>query len=109
MQRLDAADALPGAVEFRARTYELLRLEPGSSVIDVGCGSGRAVSEVWRVLVPGGRVVLAGHDWEALVIDSSYPALTREIAGWWRWLFGWGRDGLSLCHSSWLVGWFEVR
>ncbi|WP_410660533.1 methyltransferase domain-containing protein [Amycolatopsis sp. lyj-112] len=39
----------------------------------------RAVSEARRILVPGGRVVLAGHDWEALVIDSSYPALTREI------------------------------
>ncbi|AGM08128.1 methyltransferase domain-containing protein [Amycolatopsis keratiniphila] len=144
MQRLDAADALPGAAELRARTYELLRLEPGSAVIDVGCGAGLAVSELsarglravgvdlsgemidealrrWperdfllgdayalpvdggfagyradkvfhelaeselalaearRVLVPGGRVVLSGPDWEGLMIDSSYPALTREI------------------------------
>ena len=144
MQRLDAADALPGVAELRARTYELLRLEPGSAVIDVGCGAGLAVSELsarglravgvdlsdemidearrrWperdfllgdayalpvdggfagyradkvfhelaepelalaearRVLVPGGRVVLSGPDWEGLMIDSSYPALTREI------------------------------
>ncbi|MEU3766264.1 methyltransferase domain-containing protein [Amycolatopsis keratiniphila] len=144
MRRLDAADALPGAAELRARTYELLRLEPGSAVIDVGCGAGLAVSELsarglravgvdlsdemidearrrWperdfllgdayalpvdggfagyrvdkvfheladpelalaearRVLVPGGRVVLSGPDWEGLMIDSSYPALTREI------------------------------
>lgn len=144
LQRLDAADALPGAAELRARTYELLRLGPGSAVLDVGCGAGLAVSELSsrgfravgvdlspamvdearrrspeaeflvgdasslpveggfagyradkvfhelaepalalaearRVLVPGGRIVLSGHDWEALVIDSSYPALTREI------------------------------
>ncbi|ONF74307.1 methyltransferase domain-containing protein [Amycolatopsis keratiniphila] len=144
MQRLDAADALPGAAELRARTYELLRLDPGSAVIDVGCGAGLAVSELsargfravgvdlseemidearrrWperdfllgdayalpvdggfagyradkvfhelaepelalaearRVLVPGGRIVLSGPDWEGLMIDSSYPALTREI------------------------------
>ncbi|MBB5851394.1 methyltransferase domain-containing protein [Amycolatopsis umgeniensis] len=143
-QRLDAADALPGAAELRARTCELLRLEPGSAVIDVGCGTGLAASELSsrgfravgvdlspemidearrrspetdflvgdayalpvdvgfagyradkvfhelaepelalvearRVLLPGGRIVLSGHDWEALVIDSAYPALTREI------------------------------
>ncbi len=144
MQRLDAADARPEAASLRSRTYELLRLEPGSAVLDVGCGAGRAVAELSslgfravgvdlssemveearrrspdlefltgdacslpvdggfagyradkvfhelaepsralaearRVLVPGGRIVLSGHDWEALVIDSSYPALTREI------------------------------
>ncbi|RSM71694.1 SAM-dependent methyltransferase [Amycolatopsis sp. WAC 01375] len=144
LQRLDAADALPGAAELRARTYELLRLEPGSAVLDVGCGAGLAVSELssWgfralgvdlstemvgearrrspsseflvgdayslpvdggfagyradkvfhelaeperalaearRVLAPGGRIVLSGPDWEALMIDSAYPALTREI------------------------------
>ncbi|MFC3453733.1 methyltransferase domain-containing protein [Amycolatopsis speibonae] len=144
MQRLDAAEALPGAAELRARTYELLRLDPGSAVLDVGCGAGlavaelsslgfravgvdlsaemvdearrrspeaefltgdayalpvdggfagyradkvfhelaepeRALAEARRVLAPGGRIVLSGHDWEALVIDSSYPALTREI------------------------------
>lgn len=144
MQRLDAADALPGAAELRARTYELLRLEPGAAVIDVGCGAGLAVSELSslgfravgvdlssemvdearrrspeadfragdayalpvdggfagyradkvfhelaepelalaearRVLIPGGRIVLSGPDWEGLMIDSSYPALTREI------------------------------
>ncbi|WP_414938152.1 methyltransferase domain-containing protein [Amycolatopsis sp. cmx-11-51] len=144
LQRLDAADALPGAAELRARTYELLRIEPASAVLDVGCGAGLAVcelssrgiravgvdlspamveearrrspeteflvgdasalpvdggfagyradkvfhelaepalalAEARRVLVAGGRIVLSGHDWEALVIDSSYPALTREI------------------------------
>ncbi|RSM57099.1 SAM-dependent methyltransferase [Amycolatopsis sp. WAC 01376] len=144
LQRLDAADALPGAAELRARTYELLRLEPGSAVLDVGCGAGLAVSELSsrgfravgvdlstemieeahrrspgseflvgdayalpvdggfagyradkvfhelaeperalaearRVLAPGGRIVVSGPDWEALMIDSSYPALTREI------------------------------
>jgi len=144
LQRLDAADALPGAAELRARTYELLRLEPGDAVIDVGCGAGLAVSELSsrgfravgvdlsaemidearrrsperdfllgdayalpvdggfagyradkvfhelaepelalaearRVLAPGGRIVLSGPDWEGLMIDSSYPALTREI------------------------------
>ncbi|MFI0804086.1 Methyltransferase domain-containing protein [Amycolatopsis lurida] len=162
VQRLDAADALPGAVELRARTYELLRLEPGCAVIDVGCGAGLAVAELSslgfpavgvdlsaemveearrrspdrdfligsayalpvdggfaghragkvfheladpeaalaearRVLVPGGRIVVSGPGWEALVIDSSYPALTREIArGFRRLLTG---NGFVRCRS----------
>ncbi|MFB9927764.1 methyltransferase domain-containing protein [Amycolatopsis halotolerans] len=142
---LDAADALPGAASLRARTYDLLRLDPGQAVADVGCGSGRAVAELavrgakavgvdpdpgmleaarqrWpqldfqagtaealpladgavagyradkvfhdvrdlaaafaearRVLAPGGRIVLAGQDWDTVVIDSDDPALTRTI------------------------------
>lgn len=43
---LDAADAMPGAALLRARTYELLRLAPGATVVDVGCGTGRAVAEL---------------------------------------------------------------
>lgn len=43
---LDTADALPGAAELRARTYDLLDPAPGALVVDVGCGSGRAVAEL---------------------------------------------------------------
>lgn len=43
---LDAVDALPGAAELRARTYELLDLAPGVLVVEVGCGPGRAVAEL---------------------------------------------------------------
>ncbi|WP_378731940.1 methyltransferase domain-containing protein [Nocardia brasiliensis] len=46
IQRLDAADAMPGAAELRTHSYELLRLPPGATVLDVGCGSGRAVAEL---------------------------------------------------------------
>ncbi|WP_237101081.1 methyltransferase domain-containing protein [Nonomuraea sp. MG754425] len=43
---LDLADALPSAVTLRARSYELLRLRPGDTAVDVGCGAGRAVTEL---------------------------------------------------------------
>jgi ubiquinone/menaquinone biosynthesis C-methylase UbiE len=43
---LDATDAMPGAARLRARSYELLRLAPGATVVDVGCGTGRAVAEL---------------------------------------------------------------
>jgi len=43
---LDAAETLPAAVLLRARSYELLRLPPDARVVDVGCGTGRAVAEL---------------------------------------------------------------
>jgi SAM-dependent methyltransferase len=142
---LDAADAMPGAAELRVHSYDLLGLRPDQAVVDVGCGSGRAVAELaehgtrpvgidvseemlavarqrWpaqefrlgtadelpladesvagyradkvfheltdpaaavrearRVLVAGGRIVLVGQDWDAFVIDSDDPELTRRI------------------------------
>ncbi|OKI84057.1 methyltransferase domain-containing protein [Streptomyces sp. CB02414] len=142
---LDAADQIPSATRLRARSYELLSLVPGSTVVDVGCGAGRAVAELaergvhavgvdpdswmlaaarqrWsaaefrkagaddlpfadgsvrgyradkvlhvlqepgravaearRVLCPGGRIVLVGQDWDAIMIDSDDAALTRTI------------------------------
>ena len=38
-----------------------------------------ALDEITRVLAPGGRIVLAGQDWDTIVIDSGDPALTRTI------------------------------
>ncbi|WP_199486326.1 methyltransferase domain-containing protein [Actinomadura logoneensis] len=40
---LDAADMTPEAVRLRAHSYDLLR---ATSVVDVGCGTGRAVAEL---------------------------------------------------------------
>ncbi|ROT33114.1 methyltransferase domain-containing protein [Micromonospora sp. HM5-17] len=142
---LDAAENAPDAVALRNRGYQLLRVRPGATVVDVGCGAGRAVAELAqqgaraigvdpdaamlaaarnrfpgidvragnatdlplddgraqgyradkvyhmlpepaaalaearRVLAPGGRIVLVGQDWEAVIIDSDQPDLTRRI------------------------------
>jgi SAM-dependent methyltransferase len=43
---LDRADTHPGATALRTRTYELLQPQPGALVVDVGCGTGRAVAEL---------------------------------------------------------------
>lgn len=40
---------------------------------------GAALAEARRVLRPGGRAVLTGQDWDAIVIDSSDPARTRAV------------------------------
>jgi ubiquinone/menaquinone biosynthesis C-methylase UbiE len=142
---LDAAETMPAAARLRARSYQLLRLPPGATVVDVGCGTARAVAELAehgaraigvdldptmlaaarsrfpdidvraadatelplgdgqahgyradkvyhvlpdphaalaearRVLVPGGRIVLLGQDWDTMVIDSDQPDVTRRI------------------------------
>ena len=43
---LDRFEALPGAQRLRAFSYDLLRLRPGDKIVDVGCGTGRAVAEL---------------------------------------------------------------
>ncbi|MEC3977143.1 methyltransferase domain-containing protein [Amycolatopsis sp. H20-H5] len=37
------------------------------------------LTEARRVLAPGGRIVLTGQDWDAFVLESDDPGLTREI------------------------------
>lgn len=46
IRQLDAAEAMPAAARLRARSYQLLRLPPGATVVDVGCGTARAVTEL---------------------------------------------------------------
>ena len=62
IRQLDAAEALPEAVRLRARSYQLLRLPPGATVVDVGCGTARAVAE------------LAGHAAHPIGVDLN-PAM----------------------------------
>jgi ubiquinone/menaquinone biosynthesis C-methylase UbiE len=46
IRQLDAAEAMPAAVRLRERSYQLLRLPPGATVVDAGCGTARAVAEL---------------------------------------------------------------
>jgi ubiquinone/menaquinone biosynthesis C-methylase UbiE len=46
IQVLDAAETMPAAARLRARSYQLLRLPEGATVVDVGCGTARAVAEL---------------------------------------------------------------
>ncbi|WP_329123560.1 methyltransferase domain-containing protein [Streptomyces sp. NBC_01353] len=46
---LDVLDEAPSAVELRSRSYELLHIAPGTRLLDVGCGGGRAVGEAARL------------------------------------------------------------
>jgi ubiquinone/menaquinone biosynthesis C-methylase UbiE len=92
---LDALDDLPQARNLRQHTYHALGdtvvadatalpVEDGSvtgyradKVLHVLTDPEQAVFEARRVLAGNGRAVLAGHDWDTLVIDSDDPDLSR--------------------------------
>ncbi|MET8093259.1 methyltransferase domain-containing protein [Micromonospora sp. NPDC005220] len=65
---LDAIESAPAAVALRARSYELLGDLTDRTVVDVGCGSGRAVAELAE---RGAHAV--GVD-----LDSEMIAVARE-------------------------------
>ncbi|MFI0404857.1 methyltransferase domain-containing protein [Actinomadura sp. 3N508] len=44
--QLDVAENIPAMRKLRIRSYELLGLTPDATVVDVGCGAGRAVAEM---------------------------------------------------------------
>ncbi|MFB4308442.1 methyltransferase domain-containing protein [Actinomadura sp. GTD37] len=67
---LDAADRMPGVADLRARSYELLGAGPGTSVVDVGCGAGRAVAE------------LAERGADAVGVDPSEQMIGVARARW---------------------------
>ncbi|MEV5716574.1 methyltransferase domain-containing protein [Amycolatopsis mediterranei] len=63
---LDALDDRPQAVELRERTYSAL----GGVVLDVGCGSGRAVGE------------LAARGVRAIGVDADPAMIETAVARW---------------------------
>ncbi|MGW4796310.1 methyltransferase domain-containing protein [Nonomuraea sp. NPDC004297] len=69
---LDAVDAQPMSVELRTRSYELLGDLTGQTVVDVGCGGGRAVAELAE---REARAVGVDHDPEMIAVARErWPA-----------------------------------
>lgn len=72
--------------DFRAGSAQSLPLPDGAvtgyraeKVFHVLADPGTALAEARRVLAPAGRIVLLGQDWDALIIDSDHPELTRAV------------------------------
>lgn len=47
---------LPSFQAYKARSLEMMRLKPGQTVADLGCGLGFDLPEMARQVLPGGRV-----------------------------------------------------
>ena len=43
-----------------------------------------ALNEIKRVVKPGGLISVFDHDWDSLIINNSYPAITRKISEYFR-------------------------
>src|SRR5215203_5447502 len=54
---LDALTALDFIRAYKRRIFELLDLQPGERVLDLGCGTGEDVQELARLVEPSGSVV----------------------------------------------------
>ena len=58
--------------QFRRDGYELLRLKPGASVLDVGCGAGEVCVELAARVGPWGKV--AGIDLSEAMVEAARKA-----------------------------------
>lgn len=68
---------------LKDRTYQLLDLEPGKSVLDVGCGPATDTIALGRGVGPQGRVIGVDHD-AAMLAEADARAREARVSGWVR-------------------------
>jgi ubiquinone/menaquinone biosynthesis C-methylase UbiE len=74
---LEFLDSLPYYGECKELSYELLRLAPGLSVLDVGCGIGDDVFRMAARVMPDGRVV--GVDASACMVEEARSRMGASL------------------------------
>lgn len=75
---LDAANAIPGVVEWKPAILEALRLEPGMKALDLGCGVGTDAFDLAERVGPKGHVT--GVDFsESLVAEAVRRGAIRRL------------------------------
>ena len=72
------ARATPGLGRLRARAADALALEPGDTVVEMGCGTGANFPHLRERVGPAGRVV--GVDFTRGMLDRARARVERE--GW---------------------------
>jgi ubiquinone/menaquinone biosynthesis C-methylase UbiE len=78
IRALDAQETMPAAARLRARSYQVLRLAAGATVVDVGCGTARAVAELAD---RGARAVGVDRDPAMLAVARSrFPGIDVRAA-----------------------------
>ncbi|MFA6564323.1 MAG: methyltransferase domain-containing protein [Verrucomicrobiia bacterium] len=72
---LTLLDSLPYYREYKTRSYALLELHPGQTVLEAGCGLGDDAFRMAERVMPGGKVV--GVDASAAMISKAW---SRDLA-----------------------------
>ncbi|WP_423743280.1 methyltransferase domain-containing protein (plasmid) [Haladaptatus sp. SPP-AMP-3] len=72
------AVATPGLSRLRSRVVDELRLSPGDTVVEMGCGTGANFPHLRRRVGPGGRVI--GVDFTRGMLEQARDRIDRE--GW---------------------------
>lgn len=65
----------------KERTWELMRIVAGQSVLDVGCGAGLDTVELAALVGSSGRVTGVDHD-PAMVAAADARVLAAGVSGW---------------------------
>ncbi len=68
-QLMDKSHTLQSASIYRQRMFDLLDVQPGARLLDVGCGAGNDVQDLARLVGPSGRVV--GIDSSATMLQQA--------------------------------------
>jgi SAM-dependent methyltransferase len=87
---LDAVDQMPDAIALRRRSYQLLEPLGGATVVDVGCGGGRAVAELTErgahavgVDVDPEMIAAASGRWSGeFHVGSAYDLPVTDVDGY---------------------------
>ncbi len=67
--------------DFKQRTYALMNIQPGQSLLDVGCGPGTDTLPLARLVGPGGRVYGVDHD-PAMLAEADRRSQEAGVDGW---------------------------
>src|SRR5215470_15844457 len=65
-------------MEFKRRSYALMHIQPGDSVLDVGCGPGSDTIHLADLVGAAGEVVGLDYD-ETMVADANQRALKAGL------------------------------
>lgn len=80
-----SSDYLEGLAQMTAhikqRTYELMNIEPGHRVLDIGCGPGTDTLSLSQLVGPSGNVVGVDYD-EEMVDEANHRAVREHIDRW---------------------------
>ncbi len=68
-QFMDKSHTLQSASIYRQRMFDLLDVQPGATLLDVGCGAGNDVQDLAKLVGPSGRVV--GIDFSSTMIQQA--------------------------------------